>query len=200
MLKRIIKLLLYLAATLLLLIILLFGVLFYIGILPFEDSQPIRTDKVTCNTPDILVSKEANAFLFQYKPVSFCYNDITVSVESAFAEKTYFYYKYAKDSIIVQPDAIVVHVRYKNHRILKYKGYRETWIIDNQELIAEEGLARYNFEGTAPDTIACYVRECHPSPDTLGTTAYSEEAKNQIKWDTVQCFLLIRDKEDSIEE
>jgi len=179
------------------LIILILGSLFilwFMGFtLPLEKGWTNGTHSAFSSSVE--ASKDVGAFLCEYKPVNITYKDVSFSVKNAFAERVFCLYDEYPDSISFMNECRV-QVQFEDWEALRFKGYKSTWIIDTKMHLLLDGTISYRFdEPIPPDTIFCYIRECHPPLDSIGANYYSKTLEWELQWDTIQCFSLVKIKE-----
>ena len=169
--------------------------LFIIGTIVLNSSdkgfhKPTSVTPVVSN--DIDASKNRNVFLWEYEPIEVQYKDAVIKVSSAFVERSQYY---LKDSLYTNERVCNFQIFLEDYRPLKYKGYRETWLINDYLHLVQFGRVKieYGDYSCPPDTFKLYIRECTPSMDSLKTNYPSTtELEHYLKWDTVQCIDLIR--------
>lgn len=125
------------------------------------------------------------------------YRGVKIEIKTAFAEYGHYLRKEDSDSICLNKDSYYVHVIYDNIEQLEEIGYGKTWIIDDKiGMPSSEGITTYWYKSSLPpDTLVLYIRECHPSLDSIGRGYYSNDIEHQLKWDTIQSIILTTEAE-----
>lgn len=162
-----------------------------LGYLPFikecgSKMIPYRTSR----TAEESIKK--NVYMWEYAPTEVKYKDADIKIYSAFVEHIHYY---QGDSLCVLDDAAKLQIFFDDYRPLKYKGYKENWLINNFLYLAKFGYVQIEYDKgeCPPDTLKLYIRECKPSLDSLKNDYPSMfELEHSVKWDTVQCINLIR--------
>lgn len=165
--------------------------LYLLGYLPIftycgSEMIPYRTSGT------IEESKDKKVFMWEYEPTTAQYKDATIKISSAFVE--YFHY-YQGDSLHILKNASELQIFFEDYRPLKYKGYKDNWLINNYLHLAMFGRVQIEYDKgeCPPDTFKLYIRECSPSIDSLKNDYPSKiQLEQYLKWDTVQCIDLIR--------
>lgn len=136
-------------------------------------------------------SKSKNVFMWEYEPTQIQYKDNIIKISSAFLEHHHYYVK--EDSLRVV-NSCELQIFFEDYRPMIYKGYKETWLIEDYLHAAIDGSARINYyKGELPpDTMVLHIRECTPSLDIINHDPTPSEMKFLFKWDTVQTINLIR--------
>ena len=183
----------FLGCTISSLVIILLGLvsLCLLGYLPiFEDCESRMIPYRTSKTVEESINK--NVFMWEYAPVEVQYKDVAIKVYSAFVEHSHYY---KGDSLCVLSDAAKLQIFFDDYRPLKYRGYKENWLINDFLYLALFGNVQIEYDQgeCPPDTFKLYIRECYPSLDSLKNDYPSKyELEHCFKWDTVQCVDLIR--------
>lgn len=176
------------------LIILLLGcffILWFIGFrIPF-DKGVVQIHSYRSSS--VAGSKEVGAFICEYEPVDIIYKDVAFSVDSAFAEHAYRLYEEYPDSVFLYNDHCRVRISFGGWEQLRFKGYNNTWIIEKEMSLLTDGIINYDYKmPVPPDTITLYIRECHPTLDSIGARFYYDALECDVHWDTIQSFQLIK--------
>ena len=176
------------------LIILFLGCLFIMWFIGFRipfDKGAIQMKSY--HSSSVAGSQEVGAFICEYEPVNIIYKDVAFSVDSAFAEHAYKLFEEYPDSVFFYNDHCRVRISFGGWEQLRFKGYNNTWIIDKKMSLLIDGIINYDYKmPTPPDTITLYIRECHPTLDSIGARFYYDALECDVHWDTIQSFQLIK--------
>lgn len=166
-------------------------ILSYMGLFPFEGHDP---SKKILYSKTIEISQRCRAFIHEYKPQPCMYQGVNIRIKTAFAEYGHYLLKEDSDSICLNKESYYIHVIYENIEQLREIGYGKTWIIDDKMVSpSNDGMTSYWHKSSLPpDTLILYIRECHPSLDSIGSRYYSNFLEHQLKWDTIQSIILLR--------
>lgn len=184
----------YLHSCLLIIVIAIVGficILSYMGLFPFEGHVP---SKQILYSKTIEVSQRCGAFIHEYKQQPCMYRGVKIRIKTAFAEYGHYLLKEDSDSICLNKNSYYIHVIYENLEQLQEVGYGKTWIIDDKMVMpSDDGQTTYWYKSSIlPDTLVLYIRECHPSLDSIDANYYSNDLEHQLNWDTIQSIILLR--------